>query len=70
VLLTLTIVWGAGLLAESITAIPLVYRLPPDLMAGLSTVLQLVTFAALIGWSPLYRRRRMGKAATARRPCP
>jgi hypothetical protein len=55
---TLTLVWGAGLLAESIIRIPLVYSLPLDVMTGLSTVLQLATFALLVGWSLLYRRRR------------
>lgn len=55
---TLTLVWGAGLLAESFIRIPLIYELPLDVMAALSTVLQLATFALLIGWSLLYRRRR------------
>ncbi|WP_433432805.1 VC0807 family protein [Nonomuraea sp. CA-141351] len=59
---TLTLVWGFGLLAESIIRIPLVYSLPLDVMAGLSTVLQLASFALLIGWSLLYRQRRMSRA--------
>ncbi|MET9251696.1 VC0807 family protein [Nonomuraea sp. NPDC003709] len=63
VFLTLTLVWGAGLLTESIIRIPLIYSLPLDVMAGLSTVLQLATFALLIGWSLLYRRQRLGRAA-------
>ncbi|MEU7852733.1 VC0807 family protein [Nonomuraea sp. NPDC049141] len=63
---TLTLVWGVGLLAEAIIRIPLIYRLPLDVMTGLSTVLQLATFALLIGWSLLYRQRRMAKAAHSR----
>ncbi len=65
VFLTLTLVWGIGLLAESIARIPLIYRLPLDVMAGLSTALQLGTFALLIGWSLLYRQRRLGRAAAS-----
>ncbi|MEV0614768.1 VC0807 family protein [Nonomuraea sp. NPDC050404] len=64
VFLTLTLVWGAGLLTESIVRVPLIYSLPLDVMAGLSTVLQLATFALLIGWSLLYRHRRLSRAAT------
>ncbi|MFC4117799.1 VC0807 family protein [Nonomuraea zeae] len=63
VFLTLTLVWGAGLLAESIVRVPLIYSLPLDVMVGLSTVLQLATFALLIGWSLLYRRARLSRAA-------
>ncbi|MFD1537863.1 VC0807 family protein [Nonomuraea guangzhouensis] len=63
---TLTLVWGVGLLAEAVIRIPLIYRLPLDVMTGLSTVLQLATFALLIGWSLLYRQRRMARAAQLR----
>jgi hypothetical protein len=53
-----SIVWGAGLLAEAIIRLPLIYLLPIDLVAGVSTPLQLGTIALLVAWSLWYRRRR------------
>ncbi|GAA5122565.1 VC0807 family protein [Pseudonocardia adelaidensis] len=55
-------VWGAGLLALALLRVPLIYLLPVSVMVGLSTVLTVVTFAALIGWNVWYggRARRGG----------
>ncbi|MEJ3749081.1 VC0807 family protein [Actinomycetes bacterium KLBMP 9797] len=56
-------VWGAGLLAEAIVRIPLIYLLPIDAAAGVSTLLQLGTIGLLVGWSLWYRGRRLRTAA-------
>ena len=53
-----SLVWGVGLLAEALIRIVLIYLLPVDVMAGVSTVLQLATIVLLVGWSLAYRRRR------------
>src|SRR5262249_12518215 len=58
-----SLVWGAGLLIEAIVRIPLIYLLPTDVAAGLSTLLQLGTLALLAAWSLWYRRRRQWTTA-------
>jgi hypothetical protein len=61
-------VWGAGLLTEALVRVPLVYLLPIEVMVGLSTVLFVATFAALISWNVWYvarARRRMEAAERA-----
>ncbi|MCI2417450.1 hypothetical protein MOQ72_08435 [Saccharopolyspora sp. K220] len=65
VFVTLTAVWGSGLLFVSIVRIPLIYSLSVDAMTIVSPVLQWGTIAALIGWSRLYRNQRKRKAAVA-----
>ncbi len=50
-------VWGAGLLLEALVRVPLIYALPISVMVGVSEVLTVVTFGALIGWSVWYARR-------------
>ncbi|QFY13117.1 DUF3159 domain-containing protein [Nonomuraea phyllanthi] len=60
----ITLVWGAGALAEALVRLPLIYGLPLDVMAGVSTALQLGTIAVLMGWTLLYRKRRADRAAT------
>jgi hypothetical protein len=47
-------VWGAGLLAEALVRVPLIYLLPVPVMVGLSTALFVATFAALIAWNVWY----------------
>lgn len=49
-----TLVWGAGLLGEAVTRVPLVYLLPVDVMVGLSTALLIGTMATLAGWNIVY----------------
>lgn len=61
----LSAVWGAGLLLESVVRIPLVYLLPVDVMAGLSSLLLLGTIGVLFAWTIWYRRYREHKAADA-----
>ena len=53
-------VWGAGLLAEAVVRVVLVYLLPVDVMVGVSTGLTVVTFGVLIAWTA----RRMAGAAS------
>lgn len=57
VYLVMTLVWGAVLLAESAARIPLVYLLPVDVMAGLSSLLLIATIALLGVWSAWYGGR-------------
>jgi len=58
-------VWGAGLLAEALVRVPLVFLLPIPVMVGLSTALTIATFAGLITWNVWYvaRARRHLEAA-------
>ncbi|MEO3872199.1 VC0807 family protein [Nonomuraea sp. B12E4] len=65
VFVLLSLVWGTGLLAEAVVRIPLIYLLPVDAAAGVSTLLQLGTIALLVGWSVWYRGRRLRAAAAA-----
>jgi hypothetical protein len=60
----MSMVWGAGLLAEAVVRIPLIYLLPIDAAAGVSTLLQLGTIALLLGWSMWHRTRKLRAAAT------
>lgn len=48
------VVWGLGLLLESVVRIPLVYALPVDTMVGLSEALLWGTIATLIAWNLAY----------------
>lgn len=59
-----SVVWGVGLLAESVVRIPLVLTLPVDTMVVLSEVLLWATIAALMTWSAIYTRS-MWKDVTA-----
>ncbi|CAM4063057.1 hypothetical protein GCM10009799_40980 [Nocardiopsis rhodophaea] len=64
----LTLVWGSGLIAEAVLRLPLVFALPVDVMAGLSTAITVITIALLSVWTVHYVRRR--KAATAAEAAP
>ncbi|GAB3413298.1 DUF3159 domain-containing protein [Flindersiella endophytica] len=62
----LSAVPGVVLLAESVVRVVLVYSLPVDVMAGLTTVLHLGTIGLLVGWLLWYRtRRRAADAGSA-----
>jgi hypothetical protein len=50
-------VWGAGMLAESVARVPIVFLLPVDVAVGLSEGLLVATFALLILWNGWYVRR-------------
>lgn len=49
--------WGSGLLAESALRVPLIYLLPVDVMAGLSTALMIIAMAGLAVWNAVYITR-------------
>jgi hypothetical protein len=59
--------WGLGLIVEALVRVVLVYLLPVDVMAGLSSVLGIAAFALLITWNMWYVRRAQarGRAAAA-----
>jgi hypothetical protein len=63
VFVLISLVWGAGLLAEALVRVPLIYLLPVDVTAALSTALQVGTVGLLVCWSLWYRRRRQRAAA-------
>jgi hypothetical protein len=50
-------VWGAGLVAESVLRVPIVFLLPVDVAVGLSEGLLVATFALLVLWNGWYVRR-------------
>jgi hypothetical protein len=58
----LSMVIGAGLLLDAVARVVLVYLLPIDTMAGLSTALHVVTVVLLAVWVMWYRRRRIQMA--------
>jgi intracellular septation protein A len=65
--LTLSAMIGGVLLTESALRLLLIYLLPIDVMAGLSTALHVGTIALLVCWALWYRgRRRRAIAAAAR----
>ncbi|MFD2472688.1 VC0807 family protein [Amycolatopsis silviterrae] len=53
----ISLVWGAGLIADSVLRIVGVYTLPFDKAATWSQVLLIVAFAGLIGWTLRTKRR-------------
>lgn len=53
----MAVVWGTGLLVESVVRVVLAYTLPVPTVVALSTVLQIVTFGGLTVWSAWYGRR-------------
>jgi hypothetical protein len=59
----LSAVFGGTLLTESAVRLLLIYLLPTDVMAGLSTVLHLGTIALLVCWALWYRTRRLRAVA-------
>ena len=52
-------VWGAGLLLEALVRIPLVFLLPVDVVAGLSTVMFVAAMVLLTVWTVGYVRRAL-----------
>ncbi|MGW7532300.1 VC0807 family protein [Amycolatopsis sp. NPDC054798] len=53
----ISLVWGVGLIADSVLRIVGVYTLPFDTAAAFSQALMIVAFAGLIGWTLLTKRR-------------
>jgi hypothetical protein len=50
-------VWGAGLVADSVLRIPVVYLLPIDVAVGVSEALFVATMVGLAAWNGWYVRR-------------
>jgi hypothetical protein len=58
-------VWGAGLLAEALIRIPLVYLLPVSVMVGLGELMFIGAMALLLAWNVWYVRRAQARARKA-----
>ncbi|MGO1055258.1 VC0807 family protein [Crossiella sp. CA198] len=56
--LMLTAGWAGGLLATAALRAVLIYRLPVEVMAGLSQVIELATIGSLVAWTAWFRRRQ------------
>ena len=58
------LVWGLGLIVESLLRVPLIYVLPVDVMVGLSTAVMVTAFTLLGIWTGWYtaRVRRLARA--------
>jgi hypothetical protein len=52
-----SLVWGGGLLLEALLRIPLVLALPIDVAVGASTVLMIVAYTLLVGWTLHFAKR-------------
>jgi hypothetical protein len=57
VIAVISAAWCFGLIGEAALRVPLVFLLPIDVMAGLSTAMWIVTFGGLFGWSRWYGAR-------------
>ncbi len=57
VLGVMSAVWCFGLIGEAALRIPMIYLLPIDVMAAVSTAMWVVVFAALYGWTRWYGAR-------------
>jgi hypothetical protein len=51
-----SLAWGFGLLLEACVRLPLIYAIPIDVMAGLSSALSFVTVSLLAAWTVWYVR--------------
>ncbi len=51
------LVWGVGLIVESLVRVPLIYALPVDVMVGLSTAIMVTAFSLLGIWNGWYTAR-------------
>ena len=62
----MSVVWGSGLLAESLLRIPLVFVLPVEVMVTVSTAMIITAFVLLTVWTKWYIGRRQAEAAASR----
>lgn len=58
-------VWGAGLLAEALIRIPLVYLLPISVMVGLGEAMLFIAMGLLMAWNVWYVRRAEARGRAA-----
>jgi hypothetical protein len=64
----MSVVWGAGLLTEAAARVPLVYLLPTDVMAGLSSLMFATTMILLVAWNIWYGKRLQATVTAAGTP--
>jgi hypothetical protein len=64
----MSMVWGLGLLFEALIRVPLVFLLPIDVMAGLSTIMFLAAMVLLTVWTLAYVRRSLRNRADSSEP--
>ncbi|MDX6317879.1 MAG: hypothetical protein QOD35_1279 [Nocardioidaceae bacterium] len=57
VIAVMSAAWCFGLVGEAVVRIPLVYLLPVDVMAGVSTAMSVVVFVTLFAWTRWYGYR-------------
>jgi intracellular septation protein A len=57
VIAVMSAAWCFGLVGEALVRIPLVYLLPVDVMAGVSTAMSVVVFVTLFTWTRWYGYR-------------
>jgi intracellular septation protein A len=57
VIAVMSAAWCFGLVGEAVVRIPLVYLLPVDVMAGVSTAMSVVVFITLFAWTRWYGYR-------------
>jgi intracellular septation protein A len=60
----MSVVWALGLIGEAAVRIPLIYLLPIDVMAGLSTVLSIAVLIGLFVWTQWYGNGKREDDAT------
>lgn len=61
-----SLIWGSGLLTESLLRVPTAFLLPIDIAVGASNVLMVVAFTSLIAWTIRFTKRSVaiGEATT------
>jgi intracellular septation protein A len=57
VIAVMSAAWCFGLIGEAVVRVPLVYLLPVDVMAGVSTAMSVVVFVTLFVWTRWYGYR-------------
>jgi hypothetical protein len=62
VMTAMTLVWGFGLLAESVARVVIVYLVDFDVAVAVSTLLQVAALVLLLGYTIVTRRRALRRA--------
>lgn len=62
VMTAMTLVWGFGLLAESVARVMIVYLVDFDVAVAVSTLLQVAALVLLLGYTIVTRRRALRRA--------
>jgi hypothetical protein len=61
-----SLVWGVGLLVDSLVRVAAIFLLPVDLAADLSQVLMVAVYVGLVPWTLLVTARRKSSLVAAR----